>query len=138
MKFDTFHPAVERGLPVTRVVNRVKLQVLTFAHLISCSCLISGVAPAVRIKTHLVQDTSRESVAFTSSLGCFQEILAAAVQRLAGENIIQGGSYVVDFEDKKSDNKGVSVILEDGRRYEGDVLLGADGIWSKVRYWGNA
>ena len=26
VKFDTFHPAVERGLPVTRVISRVKLQ----------------------------------------------------------------------------------------------------------------
>ncbi len=26
IKFDTFHPAVERGLPVTRVISRVKLQ----------------------------------------------------------------------------------------------------------------
>jgi zeaxanthin epoxidase len=25
-KFDTFHPAVDRGLPVTRVVSRVELQ----------------------------------------------------------------------------------------------------------------
>ncbi len=28
--------------------------------------------------------------------------------------------------------KTVSAILEDGRRFEGDVLIGADGIWSKV------
>lgn len=26
VKFDTFHPAVERGLPVTRVIGRVNLQ----------------------------------------------------------------------------------------------------------------
>lgn len=28
VKFDTFHPAVEKGLPVTRVINRVALQVV--------------------------------------------------------------------------------------------------------------
>ena len=27
-KFDTFHPAVDRGIPVTRVVSRIKLQEL--------------------------------------------------------------------------------------------------------------
>lgn len=26
----------------------------------------------------------------------------------------------------------VTVILDDGRTFEGDVLVGADGIWSKV------
>ena len=28
MKFDTFHPAVDKGLPVTRVISRVVLQQL--------------------------------------------------------------------------------------------------------------
>lgn len=27
-KFDTFHPAVDRGLPVTRVISRIVLQVI--------------------------------------------------------------------------------------------------------------
>jgi zeaxanthin epoxidase len=79
-KFDTFTPAAERGLPVTRVISRVKLQ----------------------------------------------EILSRAV----GEEIIQNGSNVVDYVD---DGEKVKVILEDGRTYEGDVLVGADGIRSKVR-----
>lgn len=26
----------------------------------------------------------------------------------------------------------MTAILEDGRRFEGDILIGADGIWSKV------
>ncbi|KAL7608748.1 zeaxanthin epoxidase, chloroplastic [Lactuca sativa] len=79
-KFDTFTPAVERGLPVTRVISRMTLQ----------------------------------------------KILADAV----GEEIILNGSNVVDFED---DGEKVSVTLESGERFEGDLLVGADGIWSKVR-----
>lgn len=31
-----------------------------------------------------------------------------------------------------SGTKTVWAILEDGRRFEGDILIGADGIWSKV------
>uniref|UniRef100_A0A1J3CPF3 Zeaxanthin epoxidase, chloroplastic n=1 Tax=Noccaea caerulescens TaxID=107243 RepID=A0A1J3CPF3_NOCCA len=55
-----------------------------------------------------------------------QQILARAV----GEEIIRNESNVVDFED--SGDK-VTVVLENGERYEGDLLVGADGIWSKVR-----
>lgn len=80
IKFDTFTPAVERGLPVTRVISRMTLQ----------------------------------------------KILADAV----GEDIILNGSNVVGFEDH---GEKVSVLLENGQHFEGDLLVGADGIWSKVR-----
>ncbi|CAN6562966.1 unnamed protein product [Malus baccata var. baccata] len=55
-----------------------------------------------------------------------QQILARAV----GDNIIINGSNVVNFEDV---GDKVNVILENGERFEGDILVGADGIWSKVR-----
>jgi len=80
IKFDTFTPAVERGLPVTRVISRMTLQ----------------------------------------------KILVRAI----GPEIIENSSNVVDFND---DGQKVTVMLEDGRQYEGDILVGADGIWSKVR-----
>ncbi|KAH9626626.1 hypothetical protein KSS87_001086 [Heliosperma pusillum] len=80
VKFDTFTPAVERGLPVTRVISRMTLQ----------------------------------------------QILAMAV----GEELIMNESNVVDFKD---DGNKVTVTLENGKTYEGDLLVGADGIWSKVR-----
>nr|ATN39914.1 zeaxanthin epoxidase [Gossypium arboreum] len=80
VKFDTFTPAAERGLPVTRVISRMTLQ----------------------------------------------QILARAV----GEDVIFNESNVVDFED---DGDKVTVVLENRNRYDGDLLVGADGIWSKVR-----
>lgn len=80
VKFDTFTPAVERGLPVTRVISRMTLQ----------------------------------------------QILAQAV----GEEVIMNESNVVSFKD---DGNKVTVMLENGQSYEGDLLIGADGIWSKVR-----
>ncbi|GFH20104.1 zeaxanthin epoxydase [Haematococcus lacustris] len=90
VKFDTFHPAVERGLPVTRVINRVTLQ----------------------------------------------QLLAEAVIRLGGEDMILGGCHVTAYEefvDRASGKQQVAAILEDGRRFEGDLLVGTDGIWSKIR-----
>ncbi|KAL3646286.1 Zeaxanthin epoxidase, chloroplastic [Castilleja foliolosa] len=80
VKFDTFTPAAERGLPVTRVISRMTLQ----------------------------------------------QILARAV----GSDIIMNESNVVDFND---DGEKVTVTLENGQSFEGDLLVGADGIWSKVR-----
>ncbi|PKI39436.1 hypothetical protein CRG98_040194 [Punica granatum] len=80
VKFDTFTPAAERGLPVTRVISRMTLQ----------------------------------------------RILAQHV----GDDVILNDSNVVDFED---DGSKVTVTLENGQQFEGDILVGADGIWSKVR-----
>ncbi|GAY50309.1 hypothetical protein CUMW_125600 [Citrus unshiu] len=79
IKFDTFTPAAEKGLPVTRVISRMTLQ----------------------------------------------QILAHAV----GNDIILNDSNVIDFMDH---GDKVSVMLENGQCYAGDVLVGADGIWSKM------
>ncbi|XP_058777978.1 zeaxanthin epoxidase, chloroplastic-like isoform X2 [Vicia villosa] len=80
IKFDTFTPAAERGLPVTRVISRMALQ----------------------------------------------EILARAV----GEDVVMNASNVVDFVDHGTK---VTAVLENGQKYDGDLLVGADGIRSKVR-----
>ncbi|CAK7331785.1 unnamed protein product [Dovyalis caffra] len=55
-----------------------------------------------------------------------QDILLNAV----GLDIVSNKSKVVDFV---QDSNKVTVILQDGQHYDGDVLVGADGIWSKVR-----
>lgn len=90
VKFDTFHPAVDLGLPVTRVISRVVLQ----------------------------------------------QKLAQKAEELEGSGVLANDCHVVDYEEsvcQKTGRKIVTAILEDGRRFEGDILIGADGIWSKVR-----
>jgi zeaxanthin epoxidase len=90
VKFDTFHPAADAGLPVTRVINRVSLQ----------------------------------------------NVLAKAAQEYGGPETILGDSHVVSYSevhDANGASKGVSVQLEDGRVFTGDILVGADGIRSKIR-----
>lgn len=79
-KYDLERPAVERGLPVTRVICRMALQQI----------LLNGI----------------------------------------GKDIVCNNSKAVNFIE---DSSRVTVILDDGRTFEGDVLVGADGIWSKVR-----
>ncbi|KAG2446764.1 hypothetical protein HYH02_008325 [Chlamydomonas schloesseri] len=90
VKFDTFHPAVSKGLPVTRVISRLTLQ----------------------------------------------QILAKAVERYGGPDTIQNGCNVTSFAERRNEatgNNEVAVQLEDGRTFAADVLVGADGIWSKIR-----
>ncbi|GJS21673.1 zeaxanthin epoxidase, chloroplastic [Tanacetum coccineum] len=55
-----------------------------------------------------------------------QEILLNAV----GDHNVFNKSKVVDFS---QDPRKIVVKLEDGRKFEGDILIGADGISSEVR-----
>ncbi|KAG4981596.1 hypothetical protein JHK84_035173 [Glycine max] len=55
-----------------------------------------------------------------------QDILVNAV----GSNILRNKSKVVDFIQEPSK---IRVILENGEHHDGDILIGADGIWSEVR-----
>lgn len=88
-KFDTFHPAVDRGLPVTRVISR---QVL-------------------------------------------QEILASRVEALGGASIVENGVNVVEYrQEVVGGRKQAIAVTEGGREYSADMLIGSDGIWSKIRH----
>jgi zeaxanthin epoxidase len=48
------------------------------------------------------------------------------------KGIVQNGDGVVAYE-TNSKGYGVKALLESGKAVEGDVLIGADGIWSSVR-----
>ena len=88
-KFDTFHPAVDRGLPVTRVISR---QVL-------------------------------------------QEILATRVEALGGVDIVENGVNVVEYrQEEVNGQKQAIAVTDSGAEYRADMLIGSDGIWSKIRH----
>jgi zeaxanthin epoxidase len=62
--------------------------------------------------------------------------------RLGGPNSIMGNCHVVSYtndwdpaqiDKSKKGPSAVSITLHDGRVYSGDILVGADGIWSKIR-----
>mmetsp|Transcript_19025 Transcript_19025/g.27768 ORF Transcript_19025/g.27768 Transcript_19025/m.27768 type:complete len:550 (+) Transcript_19025:131-1780(+) len=48
------------------------------------------------------------------------------------KGMVQNGDGVVSYEENAS-GYGVRAIMESGKTVEGDVILGADGIWSSVR-----
>ncbi|KAJ6755480.1 hypothetical protein OIU79_027981 [Salix purpurea] len=93
---------------------------------------INGVADGVSgkwfIKFNLLSHAMKRGLPVTSVICrmALQDILLNAV----GLDIVRNKSKVVDF---MQDSDKVTVILEDGQHYDGDVLVGADGIWSKVR-----
>lgn len=65
-----------------------------------------------------------------------QEILAERCCELGGPDAISNNANVVDFIDERDAAGHVTAILSDGRRVKGDLLVGADGIWSKVGWPG--
>lgn len=48
------------------------------------------------------------------------------------EGMVQNGDGVASYQ-TNPDGYGVKAILESGKEVEGDVLIGADGIWSAIR-----
>ncbi|XP_042502239.1 zeaxanthin epoxidase, chloroplastic [Macadamia integrifolia] len=90
--------------------------------------LVDGISGSWYIKFDTFTPAAKRGLPVTRVISriTLQQILARAV----GEDVIMNGSNVVDFED---DGNKVAAVLENGERYEGDLLVGADGIWSKVR-----
>jgi len=48
------------------------------------------------------------------------------------DGVVQNGDGIVGYE-TNSNGYGVKAVMESGKTVEGDVLIGADGIWSTVR-----
>jgi len=47
---------------------------------------------------------------------------------------IHTNARVMSYNATDSYKSGVTVVLEDGRQIYGDILVGADGIWSRIRH----
>ncbi|KAL3611053.1 hypothetical protein D5086_002073 [Populus alba] len=122
--------AKHRGYDVKVIDGNVAKQIM------EAGCVtgdrINGVADGVSgkwfIKFNLLNHAMKRGLPVTSVICrmALQDILLNGV----GLDIVRNKSKVVDFI---QDSNKVTVILEDGQHYDGDVLVGADGIWSKVR-----
>ena len=123
VKFDTFHPAVEKGLPVTRVVSRVALQAI-----LAEACMRVAGSDVICNDCHVID--YEEKVRFAPALTdrSHNDPKLCPLERASGVDPYSGVVLQLDeFGQKK-----VYAVLEDGKSIAGDVLIGADGIWSKV------
>ncbi|XP_031274746.1 zeaxanthin epoxidase, chloroplastic-like [Pistacia vera] len=93
---------------------------------------INGVADGISgqwfTKFDLLTPALKRSLPITRTI-CRMELQDILVNSV-GYDILSNKSKVVNFVE---DSDKVTVILEDGRQYDGDILVGADGIWSEVR-----
>ena len=105
VKFDAATPAIRCGLPLTLAINRVVLQGM------SGFCAKRPVLSFLSVLTF-------QFVEIFLKYGCPQERVHTASRVLSYENL----------------EHGVAVQLEDGKTIFGDILVGADGIWSRVRH----
>jgi salicylate hydroxylase len=82
-----------------------------------------------------VQDLGANAVARYGSpywlvhRGDFHQVLVRALGERAPEEV-HVGARCIDFA---QDTDGVTLLLEDGERIRGDVLIGADGVHSRIR-----
>ncbi|KAK1552769.1 hypothetical protein Q3G72_023201 [Acer saccharum] len=90
--------------------------------------LADGISGEWFTKFDLLTPALRRGLPITQTI-CRMELQNILVNSI-GFDILTNNSKVVDFI---QDSDKVIVILEDGRRYKGDILVGADGIWSEVR-----
>ncbi|KAL5762817.1 hypothetical protein ACOSP7_019081 [Xanthoceras sorbifolium] len=90
--------------------------------------LADGISGEWFTKFDLLTPALKRGLPITQTI-CRMELQNILVNSI-GFDILTNNSKVVDF---MQDSHKVIVILEDGRQYEGDILVGADGMWSEVR-----
>ncbi|XP_023768548.1 zeaxanthin epoxidase, chloroplastic isoform X2 [Lactuca sativa] len=90
--------------------------------------LVDGVSGDWLAKIDLLAPAIKKGLPVTLVISrtTLQEILLKAV----GDHIVFNNSKVVEIS---QDPHKVVATLDDGRQFEGDILVGADGIWSEVR-----
>jgi len=95
---------------------------------------INGIKDGVRTEWYatfdLKEPAETRGLPFTGVIDRpdLQEIYLEALP----DDIVCNGDEVVGYE-KNIGGSGVKVVMQSGRIVEGDVLIGADGIWSAVR-----
>ena len=104
-QFDTGAPARKQGLPLTRVVDRPDLQQILLKYL-------------------------KTNHAFASVIVENSPDLQEELSKNGKTQQLRYGTEVLSYQ---QDKDGVEVTLADGSVHKGDVLIGADGIWSRVR-----
>ena len=98
---------------------------------------LSGIKDGIRYKDGWLVKFDAATPALRNNLP-----LTIAINRVVLQDIflkygcpaerVHTDSRVVDYI--QNDHHGVQVILENGRTAYGDILVGADGIWSRVRH----
>ena len=73
-------------------------------------------------------DVSTQQYVRVETIEDLQEIYLNALPK----GTIMNGDGIVSYE-KAKDGRGVQAVLSSGKTVRGDVLIGADGIWSAVR-----
>ena len=126
VKFDTFHPAVQRGLPVTRVISRVTLQ-----NILAEACYALGGKDVISNGTHVVDFQEQVSMLAAGTATPTQPVLAIRLPQPSC--LLPQQHSLMHQEDPVTGSQYVEAITEDGQRIRGDILIGADGIRSKVQ-----
>ena len=134
VKFDTYHPAVSKGLPITRVISRTLLQkILAEAAMeLAGEDVISNGVHVVRYEDVRPGSPCLLHLCVTVRQHTGQ---AAAAQQTADREpscLMPRFDWARWLQVKVGGKDQVAAVTADGQKITGDILIGADGIRSKV------